>query len=335
MRVVITGASGNVGTALLRRLHGAGHELVGVARRRPPEVEPYAGVRWVPLDLGVPEAPARLAEVCGGADAIVHLAWQIQPTHDRERLRRTNQGGARAVAHAARGVPHLVNVSSIGAYAPAPRGTWVGESWPATGVGTSSYSVDKVYTERTLDRVTDLVTHVRPTLILQPDAASEISRYFLGMLVPVSLLHPRLFRFAPWPREVQLQFVHADDVAAGLVSILHRRLGGAFNLATGQVIDRAGARRVFGGVAPSLPIQVVRAAVTATWHARLQPVDGGWIDLARSVPLLRSDRARTELDWTPAHPGDATLIEFLHALRQRRGHAGPLLYPRRLPGRPH
>jgi len=53
MRVVITGASGNLGTALLRRLRADGHELVGVSRRRPPpDVEPYAGVRWYPLDLG-------------------------------------------------------------------------------------------------------------------------------------------------------------------------------------------------------------------------------------------------------------------------------------------
>jgi nucleoside-diphosphate-sugar epimerase len=176
--------------------------------------------------------------------------------------------------------------------------------------------------------VTDVVTHIRPTLVLQPDAASEIARYFLGPLVPVSLLHPRLFRFAPWPPELQLQFVHADDVAAAVAAALLVRPAGAVNLATDEVFDRSGVRRVFGGVGPPLPVGVVRAAVTATWHARLQPIDGGWIDLARSVPLLRSDRARSELDWTPKHSGDATLTEFIEALRRRRGHAGPLLHPR-------
>jgi hypothetical protein len=92
---------------------------------------------------------------------------------------------------------------------------------------------------------------------------------------------------------------------------------------------------MFGGLAPPLPLRLLRGAVTATWHARLQPIDGGWIDLAAALPLLRSDRARRELDWTPTHAGDATLLEFLHALRARRGHAGPLLHPRRpLAGRP-
>jgi nucleoside-diphosphate-sugar epimerase len=127
-----------------------------------------------------------------------------------------------------------------------------------------------------------------------------------------------------------LQFVHAADVAAALTAIVSRRAGGAFNLATDQVIDRDGAARVFGGLAPPPPLRLVRGAITASWHARLQPIDGGWIDLAAALPLLRSDRARRELDWTPAHAGDATLLEFLHALRARHGHPGPLLHPRRL-----
>lgn len=46
MRIVVTGASGNVGTALLRRLRGE-HELVGVVRRPPPPVAPYDGMRWL------------------------------------------------------------------------------------------------------------------------------------------------------------------------------------------------------------------------------------------------------------------------------------------------
>ena len=45
MRIVITGASGNVGTALLKRLHAtASHDLVGIVRRPPPCVGPYDNV---------------------------------------------------------------------------------------------------------------------------------------------------------------------------------------------------------------------------------------------------------------------------------------------------
>src|SRR6266542_3218692 len=100
MRIVITGASGNVGTALLRRLSRDGHELVGFTRRQPPQVEPYAGVRWVRLNIAEPTAQARLADECHGADALVHLAWLIQTSRNRVRLRRLNPAGTATVATA-------------------------------------------------------------------------------------------------------------------------------------------------------------------------------------------------------------------------------------------
>ena len=74
VRIVITGASGNVGTALLRRLAGAGHDLVGVCRRPPGLVAPYDAATWHSLDLADDSAERELTEVFRGADAVVHLA---------------------------------------------------------------------------------------------------------------------------------------------------------------------------------------------------------------------------------------------------------------------
>jgi UDP-glucose 4-epimerase len=41
--------------------------------------------------------------------------------------------------------------------------------------------------------------------------------------------------------------------------------------------------------------------VKASWRLRLQPVDEGWLDMAFTVPLLNTERAHTELDWSPQH----------------------------------
>src|SRR5690349_10045185 len=142
MRVVVTGASGNVGTALLRRLRReSGMEIVGVARR-PPGPDggaPYGGVSWVRCDVGAPDATDTLADAFRGADCVVHLAWQIQPSHDEGVLHRTNVDGSRAVVDAVvrAGVPGLVVASSVGVYAPGPKDTFVDEDWPTTGVRTS------------------------------------------------------------------------------------------------------------------------------------------------------------------------------------------------------
>ena len=58
MRVAVLGATGNVGTAVLRRLQAArterpgGLEIVGVARRVPAQATgPYEGVQWHSIDV--------------------------------------------------------------------------------------------------------------------------------------------------------------------------------------------------------------------------------------------------------------------------------------------
>ncbi len=137
MRIVITGASGNVGSALLRRLVGAGgHELVGVVRRPPDTGEaPFGEVRWVSLDLTEDESLPLLRDTFAGAEAVVHLAWGFQPSHDLRYLEELGVGGTRRVLDAvtSAGVPHLVHMSSVGAYSPKRDDRPVDESWPTGG----------------------------------------------------------------------------------------------------------------------------------------------------------------------------------------------------------
>src|SRR3954471_405286 len=186
--VAVTGASGNVGTALLRRLAGSGAaEVRGLARRQPPDVAPYDGVRWHLTDLGEVASERVLPEFLEGADAVVHLAWALQPGRHPEALRRVNVEGTRRGVRAAvaAGVGHVVHMSSLGAYAPGAADTKVTEDWPTTGIPSSQYSRDKAEAERAvrelLARHPDVLgSVVRPTLVLQPEAASEIGRYFLG-----------------------------------------------------------------------------------------------------------------------------------------------------------
>ncbi len=102
MRIVITGASGNAGTALLSRLVASGgHELVGVSRRRPPAVLPYDSAESLCVDLGADGARSALRPVLTGADAVVHVAGLIQPSRRPQDMHRVNQQGTGAVTDAA------------------------------------------------------------------------------------------------------------------------------------------------------------------------------------------------------------------------------------------
>jgi nucleoside-diphosphate-sugar epimerase len=135
MRVVVTGASGNIGTTLLRRLRFGGVERVtGVARRPPPASSggPYDRAGWRSLDTAGAGAVEELTAVFRGADAVVHLAWRIVGGHDRATQERVNRTGSRQVVQAVlrSGVPRLVHLSSAAVYSPGPGGAAVEESWP-------------------------------------------------------------------------------------------------------------------------------------------------------------------------------------------------------------
>lgn len=337
MRIAVTGATGNVGTALLRRWAGR-HDVLAVTRRPPAHTEPYVGVRWVGCDVGDPAAMSKLIDAFDGAEAVVHLAWQLQPGwpgHGRRPMRRTNLVGTHNVAQAAVavGARHLVHLSSLGAYAPSPTPRQPAtETHPVTGVPGSPYSQDKAEAEQLLEDFADrlAIARLRPTLILQPAAAGEISRYFLGPLlgarVPRQLVRPATLRLLPWPRELALQFVHADDVAAALDLVIEQRVEGGLNVAADPVVDRAGWTAAVGGVGPPLPPAVLRAVMAAAWRLRLQPTEPGWLDLATRVPVLDTTRLR-DLGWSPEHDGLETLGDFLAALRRGEGGRGALLYP--------
>jgi len=338
MRIAITGASGNVGTALLRRLESVEDtDLLGICRRLPEPVAPYDGVHWASLDVAGPGAVERLTDVLQDVDAVVHTAWLIQPARDPQEMARVNLTGSRNVVRAAlaAGVPHLVHLSSVGAYATHPADdARVQESWPTTGIPSSQYSREKAEIEGFLDEVEAehpelIVTRVRPGLVFQRDAGSEIARYFLGPFVPTRLLRRVPLPTLPLPRGVRFQVVHADDLADALARIVQRVPGGAFNVADEPVLSNRDLARALnaGGFLPTSR-RLVRAAADLTYRAHVHPVQPGWLDLGYGAPRMDTGRARRELGWEPAHNARDVLVELLDGIRDHAGNPSGALRSR-------
>jgi len=337
MRIAITGATGNVGSALLRRLTEKGqHTVVGLARRLPDTREDDQ-VTWYSVDLTKDDSADVLRTAFTDADAVVHLAWGFQPSHDQAYLEALGVGGTRRVLEAvsAAHVPHLVHMSSVGAYSPKRDDAPVDETWPTDGVPTSPYSRHKAAAERLLDthqrnHPDTVITRVRPGIVGQRSAGSALLRYGVPVLIPARAID--LVPLLPLDHGLTFPMVHADDVAEAITRILERRAPGAFNLAADPPITTERIAAALDARAVHVPAAVVRAAMSAAWHARLQQVDPGWLDLGFAVPLMDTSRAARELDWSPSVDATTVLRETLAGMRDAAADRTAVLRPRSVLG---
>jgi nucleoside-diphosphate-sugar epimerase len=328
MHVVVVGATGNVGTAVLRLLERTDEidSVLGVARRVPAAPGQNTDPQWSKVRWHAADVSTDPLDFVSGADAVIHLAWRIQPSRDESALRATNvEGTARLVdAVGSHGAGALVYASSVGTYAPGPKSPPADESWPATGIDTSFYSRHKALVEADLDRVGEVhpdmrVVRMRTSLVFQRSAASEIHRLFLGRLMPWHL--PRALRAVPRTAGLVFQATHADDIADAYVRAVLRDVSGPFNVAAGPTLTPRLIAEAVGGRTVPVPPQLLRAAVAASYVARLQVSEPGWLDMALQTPVMDTARAEAELGWRPRHTSIDALTELLDGIGAKA--AGP------------
>jgi nucleoside-diphosphate-sugar epimerase len=328
MRVVVVGATGNVGTSLLESLRSetAVEEVVAVARRAP--AAQFPRTTFVNADI----ARADLVPLFRGAHAVVHLAWLIQPGRDESITSSVNLDGSRRLFRAVvdAGVPLLVYASSVGAYSPGPKDRFVDESWPTDGIASSFYARHKATLERDLDLLEReqpelRVIRMRPALIFKAQAATEIRRLFAGPFLPGPIVTPKVIPVVPDTPGLRFQAVHSHDVGDAYRLALLSSARGPFNIAADPPIGAPELAQVLRARAVPVSAGLLRGAAALTYALRLQPSEPGWVDMALSVPLMDTSRARAELGWEPRHGALETLGELLRGLRKGSDYPTPPL----------
>jgi UDP-glucose 4-epimerase len=324
VRVVVVGATGNVGTSVVEVLstHDRVGSIVGLARRRP-QWEPEK-TDWASVDIDRDD----LTEHFRGADVVVHLAWLFQPTHNPVTTWRTNVlGGIRVFQAAASAeVPALVYASSVGAYSPGPKNRLVDEDWPTHGWPEAAYCREKAYLERYLDAFAldhpgMRVVRMRPAFLFKREAASEQRRLFAGPLVPNRLVRPGRVPVIPDVPGLRFQAAHTADVADAYVEAVLRPVHGAFNLAAEPVVDADMLADLLGAKTVPVPRRPVHWAVSGAWRLHLVPASPQLVDAVLRLPLMDSSRARDELGWSPRFSSREALEAFLEGLRESGGMA--------------
>jgi len=333
-RVAVVGATGNIGTSVVRALSDDPgiDEVLALSRRHPPVSS--AKVRWQRTDVREDDLVDRFSSV----DTVIHLGWLFQPTRNPLITWHNNVIGSIRVfdAAAAAGVRDLVHASSVAAYGPG-RGTHpVTEQSPTHGWPTSAYSREKAYLERYLDafelRHPEIrVVRMRTAFCFQPRSAEEQRRLFAGPFVINRLVRPDLLPVLPVPKGLRFQSVHSADVGESYRLAVHSERGGAFNIAADPLIDATALGELLGTRTTTLPPRLVRRAVAAAWNLHLVPASPGLFATFMNLPVMDTGRARQELGWTPQHSSTTAVEEFLRGLREATGaNTPPLRSP--LPG---
>ncbi len=266
MRVAVTGATGHVGSNLVRALIERGDQVRVLVRRHG---DSLAGLELerVPGDLGDVGA---LRRAFAGVEVVYHLAAKISISGDPQgQVRATNVDGVRRVAEAAlaAGVRRMVHCSSVHAfdlYVPDRDGQAVDETWPRVPDAAPHFAYDrsKAAGERALREVMALgleAVIVHPSGVIGPhdNGPSRMGRVFLG------LYH----RSLPSLVDGAFDFVDVRDVIGGMLAAAERGQPGANYILTGHDLRVAAlarlAQQVTGVRSPRInaPIRALRLGV--------------------------------------------------------------------------
>src|SRR5256714_13730329 len=228
VRYLITGGSGYIGSRLVSRLSERDDtEGILICAVRPPRVC-RPGVAYRSLDVR-DAAAVRAAVEEERPDALVHLAFILNPVHDEAFMYDVDVGGTHNVLEAcsSAGVEQVLVTASSTAYGAFPDNPVpLTEDHPVRGVAGLEYARDKAESDRlcqlwALRHPERVMTIVRPCIVFGPNVDNYIVRG----------LTKQPFFAEIGGSDVPVQFVHEDDVVEALIRLLEGRHEGAFNLA--------------------------------------------------------------------------------------------------------
>lgn len=307
-RVLVTGASGFVGSAVLRALEGRGLTLRVLVRASSPRTN-LEGLACE-IVTGDMRHAADMSRALEGVDALFHAAadyrlWARDPMD----IIRANLEGTRTVMEAAltRGVKRIVYTSSVATLKTPDGPTAVDETCPlAEGEGIGAYKESKVCAERLVERM--IVEHALPAVIVMPSTPigpRDVKPTPTGRTI-VEAATGKVPAFV----DTGLNWAHVDDVAAGhLLAFAKGRIGeryilGGENLTLQQALTMIAG--LVGRKPPTvkLPINLIlpiayaaEAVARITGKEPFVTVDG--VKLSRKKMFFSIAKARTELGYTP------------------------------------
>jgi dihydroflavonol-4-reductase len=322
--ILITGASGFIGAAVVRQLVQAGHAVRALVR---PTSAP-TNLAGLPLETvhGDLRDAGSLAGALAGIRFLFHVAadyrlWARRP----QDIVQTNVEGTRALMEAAlhAGVERIVYTSSVATLKARPDGAPSDETCPLDPAGAiGAYKYSKVLAERLVERL--VADRKLPAVIVNPSTPigpRDVRPTPTGRII-VEAAAGRMPAYV----DTGLNLVHVDDVAAGHLQALENgRVGERYILGGQDVLLGDMLREIArqtGRSAPKLRLPrglifpIAYAAEAAAYFTGREPfVTTTGLRLAKDRMFFTSAKAERELSYR-ARPYSEAVTEAIAWFRQ-------------------
>jgi UDP-glucose 4-epimerase len=294
VRLLITGASGYLGTVVLSALEDdpSIESIVGLDVKPPASDASKLDFREVDV-----RDRAGVRNAMRGCDAALHMAFILDEIRDKEKTYDININGSMNVFHACldTGTPWLIQVSSMAAFgAHADNPFPLSEEDYPRGDYRCYYSYSKAEIEHYLCRLSRRhpeleVTILRPCVIVGKRLDNTISRLF-----------SRRMALGLRGSDPHTQYIHEDDLVAAIRLVLQHRATGIYHVTSDDTIAFSEMAKRAGMIAPAVPADFLCSIVDLAYRLRLSPISSHWINMFRYSMVGSNEKIKRELGWQPS-----------------------------------
>jgi UDP-glucose 4-epimerase len=312
VRYLITGGSGYIGSRLIEILAARDDtDAIVDVDVRPPRT-PNDKVTFVRGDVRDLAAMRGLLER-EKPDALIHLAFVLNPIRDEARMYDVDVNGTHAVLRAAAeaGTDHVLVTSSATAYGAFPDNpTPIAEDWPVRGQPDFPYAKHKAEVDRlcqlwALEQPDRVMTIVRPSIVFGPTVDNYISRSWKN-----SSFMPVLDGV-----DTEFQLVHEDDVVSALIGLLDAKADGAFNVGGDGTLTWRESAEMIGLKTRVMSMKTTRRIYSAAWALHVPRVESppGNLAFIRYPWVVSNEKLKAEIGWEPSADTREVFVETMYA----------------------
>jgi nucleoside-diphosphate-sugar epimerase len=304
MRVLVTGASGCLGSGVIEGLSARGVSVVAFSRTPPASLP--SDTTFISGDIRDAEAVRRAMQGC---DVAAHFAWVVRPLRSGDETQAINVGGTRNVLDAMEdtGCGRLVFASSVLAYGARPDNPdRLTESSPLRPNPGLLYSEGKAAAEALIEQRGVANARCRSTMIV----GRGVSNYNLDLGAL-----PFLVRGEGTTR---MQMLHEEDAVRFHVLACLSDVEGPVNVASEDVVHLDEGAEIAGKRILDLPPRVVDGYLATTWRLGLSDIDPTSKDALAYWPVVDCTQLSEKWGFACVWDTRAALRDFARSTMRTR-----------------